>query len=131
MSTEDKNTPCPFCDTNMQQRMIGQNEYVYAIYDAYPVTRGHLLVIPIRHVRSIFETTEYELIALWEMVKEQKKRLRKEDNKITGFNIGVNDGVSAGQTILHCHIHVIPRREGDIDTPRGGVRGVIPERRIY
>jgi len=94
------------------------------------VTEGHLLVIPNRHVADYFSATQEERTALWAMVNEAKKFL---DGRFTpdGYNVGINIGITAGQTVMHCHIHLIPRREGDSVNPRGGVRGVIPGRADY
>jgi diadenosine tetraphosphate (Ap4A) HIT family hydrolase len=100
-----------------------------ALRDAFPVTEGHSLVIPRRHVRSIFELSANELEALWCMVSQVREMLAAEG--IEGFNIGVNDGVLVGQTIDHAHVHVIPRRSGDVLDPRGGVRNIIPAKASY
>ena len=94
----------------------------------YPVTDLHSLIIPTRHVSSYFDLKKDEIIELDEIIKHQKKELINLDNSITGFNLGTNIGKDAGQSIMHCHIHLIPRRKGDVDDPRGGVRGVIPSK---
>jgi ATP adenylyltransferase len=99
--------------------------------DKFPVTEGHTLIIPKRHVAKYFELYQPELNAAQSLLSQMKQEIARTDGKVGGFNMGVNDGVSAGQTIFHCHIHLIPRREGDVENPRGGVRGVIPAKQNY
>jgi len=118
---------CIFCN---QEELILENELTWARYDKYPVSPGHLLIITKRHVADFFDTTIEERRALNSLLEECKKMLDREYSP-DGYNIGVNCGTAAGQTIMHLHIHLIPRYQGDIDNPRGGVRGVIPEKRIY
>lgn len=122
--------PCIFCGIE-KERIIGENEFALLFFDRFPVTEGHSLIIPKRHVKDYFELTDEEISAVNELISAQKKRLTEEDNTITGFNIGTNAGISAGQTVMHCHIHLIPRRDGDTPDPRGGVRGVIPDKMKY
>ena len=121
---------CIFCNID-QSRIIDSNDFFYVIRDIYPVTELHTLMIPHRHISSYFDLTEDEQISLFTLLKSHKEQLLKTDPSITGFNIGVNDGEDAGQTIFHCHIHLIPRRKGDVANARGGVRGVIPEKQSY
>lgn len=121
---------CVFCEID-NNRIIAQNELAYVIRDAYPVTELHSLVIPKRHVESYFEIGSAEINACNRLLCEVKQKIESADTTVTGFNIGINNGESAGQTIFHCHIHLIPRRDGDIENPRGGVRGVIPNRMNY
>lgn len=121
---------CPFC-TLPSERIIAENELVLAIRDAYPVTPGHTLLIPRRHVEDQTGLWQPEINALHALQVCMIGRLREEDAAISGFNIGSNAGTSAGQTIFHCHVHLIPRRDGDTENPRGGVRGVIPGRQTY
>ena len=121
---------CIFCNLE-PSRIEDRNEFFVAIKDLYPVTEGHTLIIPSRHVESFFELSKDEEIAMLDMLSSQKKELSQLDTTITGFNVGINDGEDAGQTIMHCHIHLIPRREGDMESPRGGVRGVIPDKQSY
>ena len=97
----------------------------------YPVTKGHTLFIPKRHVQSFFDLDSNEKEAIFELLELEREKLIQQDNLITGFNIGINDGSDAGQTVMHCHVHLIPRRNGDMSDPRGGVRGVIPEKQSY
>ena len=118
---------CIFCN---QEELILENELTWARYDRYPVSPGHLLIITKRHVADFFDTTLEERQALNNLSEEAKKMLDREYSP-DGYNIGVNCGAAAGQTIMHLHIHLIPRYQGDIDNPRGGVRGVIPDKRIY
>lgn len=121
---------CIFCNLE-PSRIEDRNEFFVAIKDLYPVTEGHTLIIPSRHVESFFELTRDEEIAMLDMLSSQKEELSQLDTSITGFNVGINDGEDAGQTIMHCHIHLIPRRKGDMESPRGGVRGVIPGKQSY
>ena len=121
---------CIFCNLE-PSRIEDRNEFFVAIKDLYPVTEGHTLIIPSRHVESFFELTRDEEIAMLDMLSSQKEKLSQLDTSITGFNVGINDGEDAGQTIMHCHIHLIPRRKGDMESPRGGVRGVIPSKQSY
>ena len=121
---------CIFCNLE-PSRIEDRNEFFVAIKDLYPVTEGHTLIIPSRHVESFFDLTRDEEIAMLDMLSSQKEELTQLDTTITGFNVGINDGEDAGQTIMHCHIHLIPRRKGDMESPRGGVRGVIPDKQSY
>ena len=122
---------CIFCK-KINCKILKQLKYFFIIRDtAYPVTEHHTLIITNRHVSDFFELSDEENIELIQILKDQKKELKDLDNKISGFNIGVNIGKDAGQSIMHCHIHLIPRRKGDVEDPRGGVRGVIPERQKY
>tara|TARA_B110000238_G_C16084930_1_gene421170 strand:- start:60 stop:434 length:375 start_codon:yes stop_codon:yes gene_type:complete len=121
---------CVFC-TIEKKRIIFKDELFFVIRDIYPVTNLHTLIIPNRHIVSFFDLIEDEKRKLNQIIEEQRTLLLSEDISITGFNIGVNDGEDAGQTVMHCHIHLIPRRKGDVKNPRGGVRGVIPEMQGY
>ena len=122
---------CIFCNkTNC--KVISTTNNFFVIRDtAYPVTKHHTLIITNRHVADFFKLTKEEMIELDKILKDQKKELKKIDEEISGFNVGVNIGKDAGQSIMHCHIHLIPRRKGDVEDPRGGVRGVIPEKQKY
>ena len=121
--------PCPFCIIESARIWI-ETEVALAIPDAFPVALGHTLVVPRKHVSTIYELTIPEHGALWELVGEVRSRLLA-GLKPDGFNIGFNDGLAAGQTVAHAHIHVIPRREGDVPDPRGGVRWVIAHNAAY
>ena len=118
---------CPFCH---QIEPVISNELAYARYDKYPVGDGHLLIIPFRHVSSYFDTTPEEKDAMHSLLEDARFLLDR-DKSPAGYNIGINVGEPAGQTVMHVHMHLIPRYEGDMDDPRGGVRGVIPERQKY
>lgn len=118
---------CPFCDI---EEFVFENELCYAVYDKYPVTKGHMLIITKRHVADYFQMTEEELKAALDLVDDCKNYLDEEFSP-DAYNIGSNAGLEAGQTIMHLHIHLIPRYSGDIEDPTGGVRGVIPERQKY
>jgi diadenosine tetraphosphate (Ap4A) HIT family hydrolase/5-methylcytosine-specific restriction endonuclease McrA len=121
---------CIFCKID-RSRIVAENELMVAVKDAYPVTVGHCLLVPRRHVASPNDLYQPEINAMWSLGNEMRTRLRATDQSISGFNFGSNDGTSAGQTVLHAHFHIIPRRVGDVENPRGGVRGVIPNRQDY
>lgn len=121
---------CIFCEI-ASDRIISENELAIAIRDAFPVTELHTLIIPKRHISSYFELFQPELNAIQELLQCEKNRILKDDNSVSGFNIGNNSGADAGQTILHCHVHLIPRRFGDVVNPQGGVRGVITDKQKY
>jgi diadenosine tetraphosphate (Ap4A) HIT family hydrolase len=99
-----------------------------AFEDKYPVTKGHMLVTPLRHTPSFFELGASEQKACLQLLENLKQTVVAQDPKVTGFNVGINDGIDAGQTVMHCHIHLIPRRKGDVADPRGGIRHIIPNR---
>ena len=126
-NTED----CIFCN-KINCKVISSTKHFFIIRDtAYPVTKHHTLIITNRHVDNFFELTKDEMSDLYEVLKIQKRELKKLDREISAFNVGVNIGKDAGQSIMHCHIHLIPRRKGDVEDPSGGVRGVIPEKQKY
>ena len=118
---------CIFCG---DPSMVIENDLAFAHYDSYPVNPGHCLIIPRRHVAEYFEATTEEKAAIWALVDEMKTILDKE-YKPDGYNVGVNIGKAAGQSVPHVHIHMIPRYKGDMEDPRGGVRGVIPHKQKY
>lgn len=121
---------CIFCNLD-SHRVIASNALAVAIVDGFPVTEGHALIIPKRHVIDYFGLTEEEVSACHNLLHTLKTQLETKDATITGFNIGMNAGESAGQTVFHCHIHLIPRRTGDVENPRGGVRHLIPGKGFY
>ena len=123
-------TACIFC-TLPADRIVLQNEHAVAIRDGFPVTEGHSLVIPRRHVPDYFGLQRDELEACRDLLHQLREDILKGDPSVEGFNIGVNAGEVAGQTIFHCHIHLIPRRRGDVPSPRGGVRHIIPGKGSY
>ena len=120
---------CPFCQRE-QARIYLANDFAAALPDAFPVTEGHTVIVPKRHVASLFDLREEELAAIWLLVALVRSKLMAE-LKPDGFNIGVNDGEAAGQTVMHAHVHVIPRRQGDITDPRGGIRWIMPKKAQY
>ncbi len=122
-------TDCPFCNLPAD-RIISESDYTVTIRDGYPVSEGHTLIIPKRHVQSFFELQAIEKAAVLQALDEAKEAL---DNEFSpdGYNIGINDGEAAGQTVMHLHVHQIPRYKGDMEDPRGGVRWIFPERAKY
>lgn len=129
-SYNDREEGCLFCEIE-KDRIIVSNELCYAIRDGFPVTEHHSLIIPHRHVADYFELYQPELNAVNQMINEIKDDIKEMDSDVTSFNVGMNCGEDAGQTISHCHVHLIPRRHGDIDDPKGGVRGVIASKQRY
>ncbi len=127
---KDPNNPCLFCDIK-KSGCAYENELAYASYDSYPVTEHHSLIIPKRHIKDYFDLSNDELVACNELIQIIKKEITKKDSTVKGFNLGTNIGKVSGQSILHCHLHLIPRREGDVDNPQGGVRSVIPNKQHY
>ena len=126
MATRDQ---CIFCNLS-SERIIAENELCLAIRDGFPVSEGHTLIIPKRHVADYFDLTPNEIAAMQTMMKEIKCQL---DNELhpDGYNIGINVSAAAGQTVFHVHMHLIPRYIGDVENPKGGVRGVIPGKQKY
>lgn len=131
---------CPFCNPDISNVLIA-NDHAIALYDGYPVTPGHSLIVPKRHIASFFEATKEEQAAMFDLVAEMRQLLLNPPlppfEKVgslsvpDGFNIGINDGTAAGQTVMHLHIHLIPRYSGDTEDPRGGVRWIMPEKAPY
>jgi len=126
----DPNNPCLFCTTKKED-IIKENQFAYATFDSYPISSKHCLIVPKRHIKDYFELNENEVTGCDQLIKIIKNQIEKDDKTVKGFNIGVNSGKVAGQSIMHCHIHLIPRREGDVENPQGGVRGVIPSKQHY
>jgi ATP adenylyltransferase len=129
-SYHQREADCLFCEIE-DQRVIASNALCYAIRDKFPVTEHHTLVVPRRHVSDFFDLYQPEINGVHSLLSAIKHLIEKLDGSVAGFNVGMNSGEAAGQTIFHCHVHLIPRRKGDVENPRGGVRGVIPEKRIY
>ena len=129
----ERKTDCLFCDVQTidRKRIIAENELAYAIRDGFPVTEGHTLFIPKRHTLDYFSLTQEEVLAINQLMDSHRQLLQKEDPTIDGFNIGMNCGEIAGQSVWHCHVHLIPRRKGDVEYPKGGVRHVIPYKGNY
>ena len=127
---KDPNNPCLFCNAK-KSGYTKDNQLAYASYDTYPVSKLHCLIIPKRHIRDYFDLTEEELLACNNLIKSMKDEITKKDHTVEGFNIGTNAGKVSGQSIFHCHFHLIPRRKNDVKNPQGGVRSVIPNKQHY
>ena len=126
----DRSSGCIFCNLGDRQ-IIAQNELAFAVYDAHPVTPLHSLILPRRHAATYFDLHDPERRAINVLLDQVRQDVLRADKAVEGFNIGMNCGETAGQTIMHGHVHLIPRRKGDVEQPRGGVRGVIPEKQAY
>lgn len=115
---------CIFCqpDNPDVNTVIAENDLAYARFDNYPLTQGHIEIVPFRHVGSVFDLTDDEARAIWQLMRHTFKS----DFTVDGFTFGVNDGAAAGQTVPHMHLHIIPRRVGDVPNPRGGIRNIFP-----
>lgn len=122
---ECRDNACLFCNID-KSLIFAENNLSFSIEDKFPVTKGHSLIIPKRHFPDYFDITQAEFNAVNALIQQAKLTLIKKDSLITGFNIGINAGLDAGQTILHAHIHLIPRRKHDIPSPQGGIRNIIP-----
>ncbi len=120
---------CPFCALP-PERIIDSNELALVIRDGFPISEGHTLIIPRRHVGSWFDTSAHERTALFALLDQAKLILDQECNP-DSYNIGINDGAAAGQTVPHLHVHLIPRYLGDQEDPRGGIRWIIPGKAKY
>jgi diadenosine tetraphosphate (Ap4A) HIT family hydrolase len=122
-------TNCPFCPVS-DREILAEHPLAVAITDSFPLTQGHSLIVPRRHVASFFELTTNERLAMLGLLDQAKAAL---DAKYSpaGYNVGINDGAAAGQTVMHVHVHLIPRYEGDADDPRGGVRWIFPRKADY
>ncbi len=127
---KNPNNPCLSCNTSKKE-IIFENDLAFVTFDSYPVSQFHSLIIPKRHIQNYFDLTNDELLACHGLLLKIKNKINSDDNTVGGFNIGANSERIAGQSILHCHIHLIPRRVGDVDNPQGGVRSVIPSRQHY
>jgi len=127
---KNPNNPCIFCNEK-KNNIVDENEHAYASYDPYPVSKKHCLIVPKRHVKNYFDLSEKEILACNQLIKSMKIKIEEKDKSVKGFNIGTNSGKAAGQSIMHCHVHLIPRREGDVKNPQGGVRSVIPLKQYY
>ena len=126
----DPNNPCLFCNVPSSEYIFKYN-LAFSTFDSYPVSKHHALIIPKRHVENYFDMSEEEVVSCNKLIKKMKNKIQKLDPTVEGFNIGTNSGKIAGQSIMHCHIHLIPRRKNDVDNPQGGVRGVIPLKQHY
>ena len=121
---------CPFCELE-RDRIISSNEHALAFRDGFPVTELHTLVIPKRHAETYFDLSATERQDIHDLLESCRSEILSQDPSVEGFNIGWNCGRAAGQTVFHCHVHLIPRRVGDVNNPRGGVRGLIPGKQQY
>ena len=128
---DDTLVHCPFCRLVRGDKALHTSGTVAAFNDGSPVTDGHRLIVPLRHVGDVFSMTRAEVADSLRLIRHLVDAIKQDDPTVTGFNIGMNIGASAGQTVFHAHIHLIPRRDGDTPDPRGGVRGVIAGRRGY
>ena len=127
---KDPNNPCLFCNVNEREYTI-DNQLAYVSYDTYPVSKLHCLIIPKRHIKDYFNLTDDELLACNNLINKMKDKIKSKDPTVEGFNLGTNIGKVSGQSIFHCHFHLIPRRKKDVDNPQGGVRSVIPNKQHY
>ncbi len=127
---KDPNNPCIFCVIRKEELQF-ENQLAYSSIDSYPVSEFHSLIVPKRHVETYFELSSEEIQACNELILKTKEKILKQDSSVKGFNVGTNAGKIAGQSIMHCHIHLIPRRKGDVEDPQGGVRSVIPKKQHY
>ena len=127
----NKSKACIFCEILTTDRVIDQTDHCFVIRDAFPVTECHTLIIPKRHVADYFDLTTTETSEIQQLLQKHKALIELNDESVDGFNIGINVGATAGQTVFHVHVHLIPRRIGDVDDPKGGVRGVIPAKQKY
>jgi len=130
-SRPEKEDGCPFCAEDMGERTVETNGSVFAVRDAYPVTEWHCLVVPFRHATDYFTLTDREREESGELARYLRNYIQRQDDTVTGFNLGWNCGETAGQTVMHAHLHVMPRRAGDVPNPRGGIRGALPHRMSY
>ena len=126
----DPNNPCLFCNVPSSDYVF-ENNLAFSTFDSYPVSKYHALIIPKRHVENYFDMSEEEVSSCNKLIKKMRNKIQELDPTVDGFNIGTNSGKIAGQSIMHCHIHLIPRRKNDVDNPQGGVRGVIPSKQHY
>ena len=126
----DPNNPCIFCNTSKKE-FVFENNLAFASFDSYPVSKFHSLIIPKKHTENYFDLSNDEILACNDLILKIKNKIQIDDSSVHGFNIGVNSGKAAGQSILHCHIHLIPRRKGDVENPQGGVRAVISSKQHY
>jgi diadenosine tetraphosphate (Ap4A) HIT family hydrolase len=121
---------CPFCTRIAAEDVITRNSLAAALFDGFPVSPGHALIVPVRHEGDFFSLTQAEQESIWSLIPAVRQVIEAEHSP-AGYNIGVNVGVAAGQTILHAHLHLIPRYDGDVPDARGGVRWIIPSKAAY
>ena len=121
---------CLFCNPK-PHHIIDQNEWGLTLTDSFPVVQGHSLIVPKRHAPTCFDLNAEEVLAIAELAQRARIRAMAQDPSVSGFNIGANAGPSAGQSVFHCHFHLFPRRDGDQENPRGGVRRIFPDKALY
>ena len=126
----DLNNPCIFCHPRKEE-ILAENTYAQIVQDNSPVSNGHCLIVPKRHIKTLFEATKEENDAFFELIKKAKEIIHQQGFKPDGYNIGSNNELAAGQSVFHLHIHVIPRYIGDVEQPKGGIRHVIPKKASY
>jgi diadenosine tetraphosphate (Ap4A) HIT family hydrolase len=126
----DLNDPCIFCNPKVHE-ILAQNKYAQIIKDNSPVSEGHCIIIPKRHMKTQFDLTPDETLAIATLIQKAKLIIEKQGLKPDGYNIGSNNGMAAGQSVFHLHVHVIPRYLGDVEQPKGGIRQVIPNKSQY
>ena len=126
----DLNNPCIFCHPR-EEEILAENEYAQIIKDNSPVSQGHCLIVPRRHIKTLFEATNEENQAFFELIQEARKIIQAQGHEPDGYNIGSNNDIAAGQSVFHLHIHVIPRYTGDVEQAKGGIRQVIPKKALY
>lgn len=126
----DLNDPCIFCNPK-EEEILAENTLALLIKDNSPVSEGHCLIIPRRHIKTQFELTPEENQAVFELIIKAKEIILKKGHKPDGYNIGSNNNLAAGQSVFHLHVHVIPRYTGDVEQPKGGIRQVIPKNAMY
>ena len=126
----DPNNPCIFCNEK-KNNICKENNLAYATYDPYPVSEKHSLIIPKRHIKNYFDLSDNEILECNNLIKYLRRHIENIDKTVEGFNLGTNSGTVAGQSILHCHIHLIPRRKDDVKNPQGGVRSGISSKQHY
>lgn len=123
---------CPLCEYALNEASwLAESKEMFAIYDEYPVTENHVLIVTKAHIGDYLDLNYRQYVQLCNLMQSLTNMLIKKDHTINGFNVGANCGRAAGQTIIHCHFHIIPRHYGDMEDPRGGIRGCIPDKRIY
>ena len=129
-NTFDPNNPCIFCNPKKEQ-ILAENNFAILKTDGYPVSDGHCVIIPKRHIKTQFELTAEENTAVHELLKQAKNIIEDKGLKPDGYNVGSNNNTAAGQSVFHLHIHIIPRYLGDVENPKGGVRQVLPKTAAY
>ena len=123
-------TQCPFCLPTLSEKILLENAFAYVVYDGFPVSPNHVLIIPKMHESEFLNLPNHVQIGCWDLLNQAREWL-KTMVMLDNYNIGINSGEYAGQTVMHAHIHLIPRYKGDTENPRGGVRGVIPTKQSY